>query len=535
MRIFHAIRGALLLLFAAGTVGAQTRTVTGTVRANTTGQPVSGVNVRLRGALQLVTTDGAGQYRIDVPAGSAEILDFTHPDYDRLEREISGQTIVDVVLITRVRVNQYQVRVDRRPLVGEDRDGILVFESPDLNYRFWFDMRVNVDGTLIYGDKFNATGSGTEIRRARMAMKSQFRRNWYAEVDMDFGDSHANLEDAYLMWTPNQSLDMAVRQTLDIRWGNFKETFSTEQTTSSRYNTFLERPMVTNALAPSRRVGTEVRWRPAQLLVAGGVHFQDVGDDEVTLATKDNNKDRGVDEGFALTGKVVYLPLVNRRHQGIHIALAASRRTPTSDDVAGAMRFNTRVVTKTNKKKYIDTDYITNVSHEFVKGAELGVFHNGLKVYAEGTAADVSRKNGSPTASFSGAFVTASAMLFGGSYNYNTADAEFTESNLGRSWGDAELALRYEYLDMNSKDAGIMGGAGEAFTVGFNMFPSRNVRFMLNWSLVNNDRYANGRGKLYVGRDAKGVLTKDPLLVAAPTGKGGEDFKVLGLRVQVSF
>mgnify|MGYP000854640813 CR=1 FL=1 len=118
MRIFHAIRGALLLLFAAGTVGAQTRTVTGTVRANTTGQPVSGVNVRLRGALQLVTTDGAGQYRIDVPAGSAEILDFTHPDYDRLEREISGQTIVDVVLITRVRVNQYQVRVDRRPLVA---------------------------------------------------------------------------------------------------------------------------------------------------------------------------------------------------------------------------------------------------------------------------------------------------------------------------------------------------------------------------------------------------------------------------------
>ena len=72
---------------------------------------------------------------------------------------------------------------------------------------------------------------------------------------------------------------------------------------------------------------------------------------------------------------------------------------------------------------------------------------------------------------------------------------------------------------MNSKKAGIMGGAGEAFTVGFNMFPSRNVRFMLNWSLVNNDRYANGRGKLYVGRDAKGVLTKDPLLVAAPTGR----------------
>jgi phosphate-selective porin OprO/OprP len=483
----------------------------------------------------MVTTDVAGLYRIEIPVGSAEILDFSHPDYDRVERDIAGQTTVDVMLTSKVRVNQYQVKVDRRPLVGEDRDGILVFESPDLAYRFWFDMRVNVDGTLIYNDKLNETGSGTEIRRARMAAKSQFRRNWYAEVDMDFGDSHANLEDAYLMWTPGQDLDMSRRQRLDIRWGNFKETFSTEQTTSSRYNTFLERPMVTNALAPSRRVGTEVRWRPTHLLIAGGVHFQDVGDDEVTLATKDNNKDLGVDEGFAFTGKVVYMPWSARSDRGLHFALATSRRTPTTDDVAGAMRFNTRVVTKTNKKKYIDTDYIKDVNYELVSGGELGAFYKGLKLYAEGNTADVKRNLGLPTASFDGAFVTASAMLFGGSYNYTTADGEFTESNLGRSWGDLELALRYEYLDMNSKEAGIMGGAGEAFTLGVNMFPSRNVRFMLNWSVVNNDRYANGRGKLYVGHDASGALTKNPLLVAEPNGKGGDDFKVLGIRVQVSF
>lgn len=525
----------MLLLLAGTALGAQARTVTGTVRSATTGQPIAGANVRLRGAIQMVITDAAGQFRIEVPAGSAEILDFTHPDYDRLEREVAGQTSVDVRLTPKLRVNQYQVPVDRRPVVGEDRDGILVFESPDLRYRFWFDMRVNVDGALVYDDKLNATGSGVEIRRARMAMKAQFRPDWYGEVDMDFSDSHANLEDAYLMWTPRQNLDMSVRQKVDIRFGNFKETFSTEQTTSSRYNTFLERPMVTNALAPSRRVGTEIRWRPSHLLVAGGVHFQDVGDDEVTTATKDNNKDLGVDEGYAFTGKVVYLPLVDSKDNGLHFALATSRRTPTTEDVAGAMRFNTRVVTHVNKKKYIDTDYIKDISAEWVSGAEIAAFHKGLKFYAEGTQADVKRKNGLPTATFSGAFVTASTMLFGGSYNYNTADAEFTESNLGRTWGDAELAFRYEFLDMNSKEAAIMGGSGEAYTIGFNLFPSRNVRFMLNWSLVNNDRYANGRGKLYVGHDASGTLTKNPLLVAEKTGKGGEDFKVLGLRVQVSF
>ncbi len=529
MRRIQSAAAALLVLLLVTPIAAwgQARVVTGKATSNVDGQPLTGVSVRLRGAVLQTTTDNAGQYRLEVPVGSAEILMFSKADFDNIEKDIAGQSKVDVVLVSSVRYNQYGVKVDRRPVYGEDRDGILVFESPDLNYRFWFDMRVNVDGALVYDDKLNATGSGVEIRRARMAMKAQFRKNWYGEVDMDFGNSNANLEDAYLMWSPKDNLD--------IRWGNFKETFSMEQTTSSRYNTFLERPMSTSALSPSRRVGTEIRWRPSKFLIAGGVHFQDIGDADVTLASKNNNKDLGVDEGFALTGKIVFMPMKGHENSGIHLGLAASRRTPMTEDVAGQLRFNTRVVSHINKKKYIDSDYIKNIDHEFVTNAEFAAFHNGLKLSAEATNADVLRTGGLSTASFGGQFVQAAALLFGGKYIYNSDEGEFTENKLGRSWGDVEVAARYEYLDMNSSKAAIMGGSGEAWTLGLNLFPNRNVKFMLNWSLVNNDRYANGRGKLYVGHDAKGLLTKNPLLVVEPDNKGGEDFKVLGVRVQVSF
>jgi phosphate-selective porin OprO/OprP len=260
-----------------------------------------------------------------------------------------------------------------------------------------------------------------------------------------------------------------------------------------------------------------------------------VGDPDVTLATKNNNKDLGVDEGIALTGKLAYMPWKDREDKGLHFGLAVTHRTPMTDDVAGQMRFNTRVVSKINRKKYIDSDYIKNIEHELATNAEFAAYYRGLKVSAEQTNADVARNDGLATVKFRGAFVQAAAMLFGGKYIYNSSEGEFTESRLGRSWGDAELAVRYEMLDMNSKEAGVMGGAGEAWTIGLNVFPNRNVKFMLNWSLVNNDRYANGRGKLYIGHDAKGLLTKDPLLAVESDGKAGEDFSVLGVRVQVSF
>lgn len=42
------------------------------------------------------------------------------------------------------RFNQYGRLVSRSPLDVENRNGILVFESKDQDYRLWFDIRVQV-------------------------------------------------------------------------------------------------------------------------------------------------------------------------------------------------------------------------------------------------------------------------------------------------------------------------------------------------------------------------------------------------------
>lgn len=537
MRTVQRLLLTALLLIGAAPLAAQGRVVTGTVHSRATvivgapvqpSVPIPGVLVRVQGAAAGVRTDASGAFRIAVPTDAADVLVFSHPDYDPLEVALAGASTVDVQLLASVRYNQYGVPVDRRPVDPETRDGLLVLESRDGRYRFWFDVRLNVDGAYIFDDSLNANSSGTEVRRARMAMKAQFRDKWYGEIDMDFADSRADLKDAYLMYMPHPNLN--------LKWGNFKEIFSMEQNTSSRYLTFMERPMVTNGLTPSRTLGTQAVWNRDWLLVAGGVHFQDVGGWEEVQNRKDNAGDVGADEGYSLTGKIILMPFAGDLEKGVHLGVARSYRTPKTDDVIGTMRFDVRGPANVNRRKYIDTDRIKNVDHAVHGNFEAAAFYKGFRVQGEVTRANVTSEIDSiPVAHFKGHYVQGSMMVFGGRYQYNANDGEFTQPRLGRKWGDVELGLRYQYLDLNSPDAFIRGGAGEAWTLGINLYPNNNVKFMVNYSTVNHDRFANGRGRLNVGTTATGALTPNPQLITQKDGKAGEDYKALAVRVQVSF
>ena len=124
-------------------------------------------------------------------------------------------------------------------------------------------------------------------------------------------------------------------------------------------------------------------------------------------------------------------------------------------------------------------------------------------------------------------------MLFGGKQRFNTAEGEFTQPSRGRKWGDLELAVRYDYLNLNNKD--IYGGAGENFTIGLNYYVNNSVKIVLNYQYSNNDRYANGKGKLISGHDAAGNLTNDYTKVVDPKGKGGINYHMLGLRAEINF
>ena len=266
------------------------------------------------------------------------------------------------------RYNQYGVKVNRQKLQAEERNGILVFESLNQSYKFWFDIRVQLDGAVFWGlDKdFDPIGNNVSVRRARFAVKAQINKNWYGEIDTDFSNGEFELKDAIIEFT---GLD-----NFSFKAGNFKEDFSMEQTTSSRYLPFMERPMVVQTFAPSRHLGIQAEYAKHWWRASFGVFFQAIDNLETSTFVADNNKDYGRNQGMSYTGKVNFMPFSDDRTMGLHFGIAGSYRTPKTDvdpkDFGGS-RFSSRNSTSINRKKYLDTDVIKDVKHDLLYGFEL--------------------------------------------------------------------------------------------------------------------------------------------------------------------
>ena len=142
--------------------------------------------------------------------------------------------------------NQYGVQVKSDRLDVEAQDGILVLESPTSGYKLWFDIRAQADGAVFFGapDYADKIGNGVQIRRARFAVKGQIDEKWYGEFDMDLANGLAELKDAIVRYTGVPDLDLQV--------GNFKENFSIQRNTTSRYLQFMERQ--------ASQLGRRPRW-----------------------------------------------------------------------------------------------------------------------------------------------------------------------------------------------------------------------------------------------------------------------------------
>ncbi len=426
-----------------------------------------------------------------------------------------------------IKFNQYGQEVSYLSLNGEAREGILSFTSGDGNYLFWMDNRLQFDMAAFSTDTYNPIGNGAEIRRARFAVKAILYKNWYGELDLDFAGSKLELKDAYIKYTFDSG-------DYNIKVGHFRESFGMETLTSSRYVVFMERSLISKMDA-SRSLGMQANHWADRYSLSGGIHFGNVGELEETTYAQDKNKDFGIDDGYSFTGRAVYRPIVDDE-KVLHLGLAGTYRTPkTSAEFPDSFRFSTRTHSNINRKKYIDTDDILEVDYATAIGLELAGAYKGFMFQSEYKNTGVTRKNDLESATFDGWYAQAGYLLFGGQYNYARADGEFTRIQRGKSYGELEAVVRYDYVNANDFDAEIYGGSADGIALGLNYHFNANVRFMLNYAYNNHDRFANGKGKLYVGHDSDGNLTKDPFAVVESDGDAGEDFSMISCRFEITF
>ena len=441
-------------------------------------------------------------------------------------------------------VNQYGQKVNSYPIDATVQDGILVFQNKAQNYKMWFDIRVQGDAAVFFGYDKNLTqiGNGMQMRRTRFAVKAQLDKNWYGELDTDWTSGTPEIKDAYIAFTGVKNLE--------IKAGNFKENFSIQRNTTSRYLQFMERPMVTY-LAPSRHMGINVKYAIPALWVSAGAFGPALEDAETHTAIEDGNKDYGLNCGMSYTGKIVYRPLHKMKDASLHIGGAVSYRNPktSSTDGYNAVRYSTRNTTGINRKKFLDTDAIKYLDHELAWTAELAGHYKGLRWEAAYLArlpyVDVSKSQMTDITPAWGWYVQAGYLLFGGTQNYDAGGAKYTRVNAGKEWGDIELCARVEYLNLNISKY-CMGGSAYAYSLGLNFHVTRNVKFVINYQYNDNDIFANGKGEqdgtdktakgpYRTGYDASGNVTYYPGDIAADSKSKGIDYHMIACRFQVAF
>ncbi len=361
-------------------------------------------------------------------------------------------------------------------------DGHFVFASDDGAYKLWFDGRIMIDAGFFFSDK-NNFANGTETRRARIAFKTIMYDNWAGEFDMDFADNEVDIKD---FWMAYIGFDNTI-----IKLGNHKMPFSLEEVTSSRYIVFMERALP-NVFTSGRRIGLSyTRWGDNWRIQAG-FFGQEPGTGE----------EEGENEGWAYALRLTYEPIVEKGRI-LHFGFSYQYLTPDAGS-GDKIKFKQRPELHLTEK-ILNTGKIKNVddysAYDFEFAAQLG----SLMVQGEYISQDVNRYNGKPDASFDGYYVFVSYFITGETRQWKKSEAEFGKVVPNSKKGALEVALRYSDLDLNDSGADIFGGEEKNFTIGLNYYFNQNVRFMMNYIIVNNDEYADGDGD-FVGNDDFQIL-----------------------------
>lgn len=406
--------------------------------------------------------------------------------------------------------------------------GRLNLATEDSRFTWKFDTRVYLDAAaysseqtladLTYSGSAFRFSNGVSPRKIRFGVKTTFDKNWMGEFDVDFVYNEIEVKDLFVGYNFNDHLRFKI--------GNFKEPFSLENNTSSRYLQFMERAMVVNAFSPDRSLGTSLTYYSNHLYAAGGVFGQ-----TIDLGQKTAN--RGND-GYAGTARVALIP-INAKRQTLHVGVSATYRTPSSNSTDDrSVEFRTMPESYVNRMRFVDAT-ISNVNHHSVVAAELAYRYNKFLFQGEYFLTTVSRykydsaksKVNLKDAQFDGWYANATYQIWGGNKHYEESKASFESGKVAGKKGSLDLGLRYSYINMNdfhetsSSQYWITGGKSKIATAQINWAPNNNVKFSASYSLVDNDKWADADGKI---KCATGQELNEGLA-------GGLDFNIIQLRM----
>jgi phosphate-selective porin OprO/OprP len=308
----------------------------------------------------------------------------------------------------------------------------------------------------IFDPSFTENGdesqSESEIRRARLSLKTQWSDNWKSKFQLDVADG-LEVKDAYLQYQGWQWLDVTV--------GQFKEPFGLETQSGSRNLSMVERSMVSDSLAPGRNTGLMISGQQSSVHWQLG-YFQDDNPEKTN----------------AVTGRLAWAPLDDKHHL-VHVGLAISERSLHGEEFRINQSF------EVNGADSLFEGYRFNADQNSLLGAELAWRYEGLLATAEWQQADVLSTTGE-SYEYHGGYLQLS-------YLFSGDQRQYSHGSLGKVKGDNdwEISSRYSQLDLLNENE-----SANTFSLGVNYYLNKETKLMLGYTQAEHfiDHVSQGKG-----------------------------------------
>ncbi|MCB1555359.1 MAG: porin [Xanthomonadales bacterium] len=341
-----------------------------------------------------------------------------------------------------------QAAVDLGELAGTSvsMEGLLQSDG------YWFDNdRADLNGSS------GSDGEDTEfgIRRAEVVLKGKGSQwEWAAGYDLE----------------AEKFLDTYVKRKLgahSLRLGQYKQSNSYEELSSSKNNDFIAKALSTNLFAISRRLGAEYAFDQGSWGASVGLFGR-----ELTRGRAENS-------GWSARG--YWLPM--QVEDGfLHVGLSYVD-ADTTDDSA---RFSARPGADFATVKLVDSGTVLNVDRVRTVGLESAWASGAWKWQGEWMQGALDRTSGAGrNASLSAWYASAVYNLTGETWSSKSGVVK-TAAPSREDLGMWQLAARVEGADLD--DAAVQGGDATHITLGVNWYWRQNFRISVNYVDVRSDR-----------------------------------------------
>ncbi len=372
----------------------------------------------------------------------------------------------------RVRTLEQQVKTKDNDFRVYFKNG-LRFDTRDKKFKYQIGGRIQTDFAFYNADStfkanFNEPGNGAEFRRARFFISGLLYNRIVFKAEYDFADQ-TSFKNVYLGF-----IQLPVVGNFNV--GHFKEPFSLEELTSSKYLTFMERS-VANAFAPGRNVGVAIFDAVTQDRITWAVGvFRPTGSAPPRIQS---------DDGYNVTFRVTGAPWYREKGaQLLHLGFGYSFSTPDGP----TFDFDTEPESNLTATKFVDTGaFSAEKANRF--GFEAAAVLHAFSVQGEYFLVTVDRPSGLASVDFNGGYMEVSYFLTGehrkykkGKFGRVTPRKNFLE---GSGLGAWQVAARFSSIDLN--DGAITGGEENNIALALNWYLNAHTRLMFNYVRADID------------------------------------------------